>query len=225
MQLRKKAMALRIVWSLLALTAATPVSAQVGTWPIDSVHSSAHFAVKHFLIATVRGTFEGPTGFASFDPKDIRTIQAEATFNMATVNSRDARRDKSLREDEGLLEVAKYPTMTFKSTKSEPIAPGHFRLTGDLTLHGVTKSVVLDCMGPTPEIMLNGIPHIGVSASTTINRKEFGITWHRLMDNGGVQMGDEVQITMDLEFLKRPAAATGQGPGRGAAPPAQPSGR
>lgn len=224
MPLRKKAMALGILWSMLVLTTAKPVFAQAGTWTIDSVHSSAHFAVKHFLIATVRGTFAGPTGFASFDPKDLRTVHAEATFNMATVNSRDPNRDKSLREDEGLLEVAKYPTMTFKSTKSEPVAPGHFRLTGDLTLHGVTKSVVLDCMGPTPEVMLKGIPHIGVSASTTINRKEFGITWHRLMDNGGVQMGDEVQITMDLEFLKRPAAVTEQGAGRGAAP-SQPSGR
>lgn len=187
-----------------ALTLALGWSAQASTtWTIDPQHSSAQFSVRHMMISNVKGEFSKVTGTVEYDGKDLRSIKVDATIDTTTVNTREPQRDAHLKSAE-FFDVANYPTMTFKSKRVEQVQQGSFKLVGDMTIHGVTKEVVLDVAGPSQEIKdLRGNVHIGASATTKVNRKDFGLKWNGLVEGGGVVVGDEVSITLDLEFVRK----------------------
>ena len=188
----------------LALIGASLSFAQVQSWTIDSAHSAAQFSVRHLMVSTVRGDFSGLKGSVQFDPKDLSKTAVEATIDVATVNTREPNRDKHLKSAD-FFDVEKFPAMTFKS-KSVAKAGNNLRLTGDLTLHGVTRTVVFDVEGPTPEVNAGRAIKSGATATAKISRKDFGMTWNRAIEAGGVTVGDEVTITIDVE-LNRPVAA------------------
>lgn len=195
----------------LALVALAATAHAQSNWAIDPAHSTAQFTVRHMMINNVRGEFGKVTGMLVLDAKDITKSSVEATIDAATVNTRNESRDNDLRSP-NFFEVAKYPTLTFKSSKVEQIAPGKLKVTGDLTMHGVTRAVVLDVEGPSPEIKDPwGSTRIGVSASTRINRKDWGLTYNKVLETGGALVGEEVAITLDLEFVKKAPAPAAKG--------------
>lgn len=169
---------------------------QVETWKLDPMHSAAQFAVRHLGISTVRGEFRKVSGTANYDPADPGKTALDATIDATTVDTRVDMRDNDLRSP-NFLDVQKYPTISFKSKKAESAGSGKLKITGDLTIHGVTKEVVLDVDGPTAPVKdPRGNIHMGASASTTINRKDFGV-------NGAPGMvSDEITITIDTELVK-----------------------
>jgi polyisoprenoid-binding protein YceI len=170
--------------------------AQVETWKIDPAHSAAQFAVRHMGISTVRGEFKKVSGSVGYDTADPGKTSLDATIDATTVDTRVDMRDNDLRSP-NFLDVQKYPTITFKSKRAEAAGPGKMKITGDLTIHGVTKEVVLDVDGPTSPVKdPRGNFHIGASATTKINRKDFGV-------NGAPGMaGDEISITIDAELIR-----------------------
>jgi polyisoprenoid-binding protein YceI len=183
-----------IVVTTLAL--ATSAAAQAGTWKIDPNHSSAQFSVRHLGVSTVRGAFTKVSGSASYDPSDPTKDSLEANIEASSVDTRVDMRDKDLRSP-NFLDVEKYPAITFHSKQAKASGTGKLQITGDLTIHGVTKEVLLDIDGPSPPIKDPwGNQRIGASASTKINRKDFGV-------NGapGV-VGDEITITIDAELIQ-----------------------
>ena len=193
----------------LAAAMSLPAAAATSTWQIDPNHSAAQFAVRHLAISTVRGAFTKVSGTVQMDDKDISKSSVEVTIDAASVDTRVADRDKDLRSDH-FFDTAKYPTLTFKSTKVEQVAPGMLKVTGDLTIHGTTKQVVLDVEGPTAPVKDPwGNQRAAASASTKINRQDFGVKWNATMDNGGVVVGDEVSITIDVELVQKGAAKSG----------------
>ena len=196
-------------WAVgVGLAAVLAVSANAGTttWQVDPKHSDAQFAVTHLMISTVRGEFHSINGTVVLDDKNISNSSVNVTIDANTVDTREPDRDKDLRSA-NFFDVAKFPTFTFKSTKVEQVAPGKLKVTGDLTMHGVTKSVVLDVDGPKAAIKDPwGLTRSAVSATTKINRKDFGLNWNKTMDTGGAIVGDDVNITLDVEMIHPPAA-------------------
>jgi polyisoprenoid-binding protein YceI len=187
----------------LAAVLSLPAAAASSTWQIDPAHSSAQFSVRHLAISTVRGAFSKVTGTVVLDESDVTKSTVNVSIDVATVDTREPDRDKDLRTEK-FFDVAKYPNMTFKSTKVEQVSPGKLRVTGDFTLHGVTKSVVLDVDGPTAPIKDPwGNQRAAVSATTKVNRQDYGVKWNATMDNGGVVVGDDVSITLDVEMVKQ----------------------
>ena len=175
------------------------------TWQIDPKHSSAQFAVTHLMISTVRGEFHQVNGTVVIDDADISRSLVNVTIDASTVDTREPDRDKHLMSPD-FFDVAKYPTMTFKSTRVEPAAPGKLKVTGDLTIRGVTKQVVLEVTAPKPAIKDPwGLQRTAVSGSTKINRQDFGVAWNKSLDAGGVVVGDDVNITLDVEMVVPPA--------------------
>ena len=192
--------------AVLALVAAS-VSAQQTSWQIDSTHSSAQFSVRHMMVANVRGEFGKMNGAVQWDGKTFSNAQVEVTIDAASINTREPKRDDHLRSAD-FFDVAKHPTLTFKSTKVEAAGPGKLKMTGDLTMRGVTRPVVFDVTGPTDVIKDGrGTSRVGASATATISRKEFGLTWNRAIETGGVVVGDDVTITIDVALISRPPAA------------------
>ena len=178
--------------------------AQQATWNIDTAHSSAQFSVRHMMVATVRGEFTSTKGTVRWDGKNLATAVVEATIDAATIGTREPKRDAHLRSAD-FFDVERYPTLTFKSAKVEPIGPGKLRMTGDLTIRGVTRSVVFDVEGPTEAIKDNrGNQRVGASATATINRKDFGLTWNAALETGGVVVSDEVKIILDVALTLPP---------------------
>jgi polyisoprenoid-binding protein YceI len=181
---------------LIALVFAASAAAQTGTWKIDPNHSSAQFSVRHLGVSTVRGAFTKVNGSASYDASDFSKNSLEATIEADSIDTRVQMRDNDLRSA-NFLDVQKYPTITFHSKQAKAVGDGKLQITGDLTIHGVTKQVVLDVDGPSAPIKDPwGNQRIGASASTKINRKDFGV-------NGapGV-VGDEISITIDAELIQ-----------------------
>jgi polyisoprenoid-binding protein YceI len=192
----------------VALTLAGTALAQAEPWNIDGAHSAASFAVRHFGVSTVRGTFTKITGTILIDDKDPANSTVDVTIDANTVNTQNEGRDKHLRSAD-FFDVEKFPAMTFKSKKVERAGAGRLRVTGDFTLHGVTKEIVLDVEGPTPPFNMGRGIKRGASASTKVNRRDFGLVWGNLVEGVAV-VGDEVSITIDLELNKpRPAAPSG----------------
>ena len=186
-----------------ALAAALPALAfgASSTWQVDSAHTHASFGVRHLVISTVRGEFGKTTGTLVLDESDVTRSRVEATIDAATVDTREPPRDADLRSA-NFLDVAKFPTITFKSTRVEKAGEGKLKVTGDLTLHGVTRPVTLDVTGPTREIKDPwGNVKRGVSATAKINRKDFGLTWSKAVEAGPV-VGDEVAIEIEAELAK-----------------------
>ena len=188
--------------SVVTLLVPAAAGAQTEIWTIDPGHSAATFQVRHMVVANVKGEFAGPLGTATFDPKNLSTLRIEATIDARTINTRNPDRDKDLRSDL-FFDVAKYPRITFKSSSAAMQAPGKLKVTGDLTIHGITKVVTLDVEGPTPEIKdIWGSRRIGATATTTIDRREFGLVYSRVLEGGGAVVGDQVSITLDVELTR-----------------------
>ena len=192
--------------ALLALGwAATPVAAQ--TWTIDSTHSETSFAVTHLMVATVRGGFGKTAGTIEYDGKNLAGLKVNATIDVNSINTREQKRDDHLRSPD-FFDAVKFPTITFVSKRAEAAGAGKIKVVGDLTMKGVTKEVVLDVEGPTAPVKgSRGETRAGATATTTLNRKDFGITWNRALDSGGVVVSDEVKVTIDLSLMQPPPAA------------------
>ena len=183
--------------------------AATSTWQIDPQHSSAQFAVRHLGLSTVRGAFSKLSGTMLLDDQDIRKSSVEVTIDVNTVDTREPDRDKDLRS-ERFFDVAHFPTMTFKSKKLEQLAPGKLRVTGELTIRGTSREVTLDVDGPTTPVRDPwGNQRLAATATTKINRQDYGVKWNANLDNGGVVVGDDVNITLDVEMIQKPAAKSG----------------
>jgi polyisoprenoid-binding protein YceI len=153
------------------------------------------------MLSDVKGQFDKFSGSISATGTDPNSVKIEATIESASVDTHAEKRDTHLKSPD-FLDVAKYPTITFKSTKIEPDGDGKWKVTGDLTLHGVTKPVVLEVTGPTPEVMVMGSPRRGASATTSINRQDFGVAFNKTLDSGGLVVGNDVAISIDVEAVK-----------------------
>ena len=186
------------------LAAASSVQAQ--TWTIDASHSAAQFAVRHMMVTTVRGDMGKITGAVSFDPAKPAAGSIEATVDVTAINTREAGRDKHLKSAD-FFDVEKFPTITFKSKKIDPAADGGFKVTGDLTMKGVTKEVVLDVEPLRPVIKdQRGASRTGTTATTKLNRQDYGVNWSRALDGGGVVVSDDVSVTIDIQLISPPPA-------------------
>jgi polyisoprenoid-binding protein YceI len=172
------------------------------TWKIDPVHSVAEFKVKHMMISNVKGRFTGVDGALALDAADVANSRIEASIDAASISTGDAQRDGHLKSAD-FFHVEKYPALTFRSTHVERRGGGELAVAGDLTIHGVTRNVVFLVEGPTaPARDPWGNTRIGLSATTRINRKDFGLTWNTALETGGILVGDEVAITLDVQFLE-----------------------
>jgi len=181
---------------LLVAILATVAAAQAGTWQMDPNHSAAQFSVRHLGVSTVRGAFTKVSGSAKYDPADSTKTALDATIDASSVDTRVEMRDKDLRSP-NFLDVAKYPTITFHSKQVKAAGEGKLQIVGDLTIHGVTKEVSLDVDGPSAPIKDPwGNQRMGASASTKINRQDFGVS-----GAAGV-VGDEITITIDTELIQ-----------------------
>jgi polyisoprenoid-binding protein YceI len=176
-------------------------------WQIDPAHSAAHFSVRHMMISNVRGEFTKLSGNAVRDPADPTKSTVQVAIDAASVNTREPQRDEHLRSAD-FLDVAKFPEITFRSKRIEALGEEHFKLTGDLTIHGVMRDVVFDIEGPTPAIKDPwGNVRAGLTGSAKINRKDFGLVWNALVEGGGVLVGDEVKLTIEAELIQKAPAA------------------
>jgi polyisoprenoid-binding protein YceI len=203
------AAAAALVAPALAQPAAAPAQTAPGldTWSVDTSHTAAGFSVKHMMVSTVRGTLGPVKGTVDYDGKSVESVKADITIDVTGVDTDNEGRDKDLKSP-NFFDVAQFPAATFKSKRAVADGPGKFKLIGDLTIHGVTKEVTLNVEGPSPVLkQANGALKIGASATTTINRKEFGMQWNRMVEAAPV-VSDEVQVTIDLELNKRPPTAT-----------------
>ena len=185
-----------------SLFTATLSVAQTTTWTIDANHSTAQFTVRHLAISNVSGNFTKVTGNVVLNEKDLTQSQVRATIDASSIDTRVPDRDKDLRSP-NFLDVEKYPTLEFKS-KRIVNSGGKLQMIGDLTLHGTTREVTLDVDGPTPELSDPwGNVRRGFSATTTINRKDYGVVWNNTLKTGEAVVGDNVKIQIDLELIKK----------------------
>lgn len=193
-------LALAVLCSLLV---SAPAAAQAVTWTIDPGHSTAQFTVRHMLVANVHGEFDGPTGTVAFDPARIAdTLKVHAVLDSRTINTRNAQRDRDLKSA-GFFDVEKFTQITFVSTRVVNVTAGHFALVGNLTMHGVTKEVQLDVEGPTQAVKdLDGHARVGATATTLVDRRDFGLRYNELIEGGGAVVGNDVRITIDLEMTR-----------------------
>lgn len=186
--------------TIIALSLPTLASATI--WNIDPDHTNIGFKVRHLMVSNVRGSFNKHTGVVDINDKDITKSKVEVTIDTASINTNVQKRDEHLRSAD-FFDVAKYPTMTFVSKKVAKAGKNKLKVTGDLTLHGITKQVVLNVEGPTAESKdPYGNIRRGAVANSKINRKDFGLVWNATLETGGVVVGDEVTITLEVEMIK-----------------------
>lgn len=177
-----------------------PVS---GVWEIDPAHSSAQFSVRHLMISNLKGEFSKITGRVNFNRADIERSSVEASVDVSTIHTREPDRDAHLKSPD-FLDAANFPRMSFKSKRVVKNSDGSLKLVGDLTLRGVTRETAFRLEGPTPPIKDPwGKWRMGASASAKISRKDFGLTWNAALEAGGVVVGDEVSITLDVELVEQ----------------------
>jgi len=187
------------------LCLAAPAIVMAAPWEFDPDHTGVHFKVRHLMVSSVRGEFEKVSGKIVYDEADITKSTADITIDAASINTRVAKRDEHLRNPD-FLDAAKHPVITFRSKRVEKSGNGTLKMTGDLTIRGVTKEVALTVEGPTPAIKdPMGNSRVGGQATTKISRKEFGLTWNAALETGGLVVGDEVEITIDVEIYRKPA--------------------
>jgi polyisoprenoid-binding protein YceI len=193
----------RILVLIISLALLAPLNAISATYNLDPFHSTIQFKVKHLMITNVTGVFEKFKGSVVIDEKDITKSKVEVSIEMPSINTNIAKRDEHLRGVD-FFDVAKFPTMTFVSTRVEKVGPDKLKVTGNLTIKGVTKPVVLNVDGPTGEIKSpQGDVKRGASATTSINRSDFGVSWSKKLDGGGVVVAEEVYISIDTELAKQ----------------------
>jgi polyisoprenoid-binding protein YceI len=182
-------------------TLATP---QVSTtiWNIDAAHSVAEFKVKHMMISNVKGHFGKVTGVLNLDQSDLSKSTVQAAIDAASIETRDAQRDEHLKGGD-FFDVEKFPSMSFKSSKITLVHDGELAVEGDLTIRDTTRRVTFEVEGPTPPTKDPwGNTRVGISATTKINRKDFGLTWNAALETGGLLVGEDVTITIEAEFIK-----------------------
>jgi len=173
------------------------------TYQIDSQHAGAHFKVRHMMISYVKGEFGHITGTVEFDPSNLAACWIEASIEAATVSTREPQRDEHLKSSD-FLNVKRYPAITFRSTKVVSQGKDRYGVAGDLTIRGVTRAVNLYVDSVTPEIKdPDGRWRRGASASTRIERKDFGLTWNAVLESGGFVVGDDVEIAIDVELVRK----------------------
>jgi polyisoprenoid-binding protein YceI len=182
--------------------ATTSTPAPTITWKLDPAHSGAEFKVKHMMISNVKGSFTILSGTLIEHTVDASLSSVEASVDISTVNTGDAQRDGHLKSGD-FFDVEKYPTMSFRSTSVEKTGEAEYSVTGELTLHGVTSEVTFAVEGPSaPAVDPWGNTRIGLSATTKINRKDFGLNWNATLEAGGILVGETVQISIDAQFIK-----------------------
>jgi polyisoprenoid-binding protein YceI len=182
-------------------TLATP-QAPTATWTIDPVHSVAEFKVKHMMISNVKGQFTSLNGALTLDETDVTRSRIEATIDATSIHTRDPQRDAHLKSPD-FFDVERFPTLSFTSTRITRDANGELKVTGDLTMHGVTRPVTFMVDGPTAAHKDPwGNVKIGASAIAVIQRKDFGLTWNAALETGGLLVGDDVTITLDIQFAR-----------------------
>jgi polyisoprenoid-binding protein YceI len=181
------------------MTVTTPTTT---TWNIDPAHSAAEFKVKHMMISNVKGKFSGITGILHLNESNVNQSSIEAAIPIDTLSTGDEGRDTHLKSAD-FFHAEKHLTLNFASSKIESTGPGELAVTGEMTLHGVTKTVTFAVEGPSePGKDPWGNTRIGLSATTKINRKDFGLTWNAALETGGVLVGEDVTITLDIQFIK-----------------------
>ena len=188
--------------STIATAAPTTATSALSTWKIDPSHSAAEFKVRHMMISFVKGKFSGLSGVLKLDENDYTHSVVEVSIPAASVSTVDEKLDAHLKEAD-FFDVQNFPTLTFKSTSIRSLGDRDYEVTGDLTIRGMTKSVILsvrDLSQPSKDPW--GNQRIGLSASVKINRKEFGLVWNAHLEFGGVLVGDEVEIALDVQFIK-----------------------
>ena len=185
----------------MTITTAPEVTAAT-TWNIDPVHSHAEFKVRHMMISNVKGEFKGVTGTLNLNGADLTKSGVEISIDAATISTGEAQRDAHLKSAD-FFDAERFPTLNFKSNRVAKNKDGALTVAGDLTIHGVTRNVLLQVEGPS-EPMKDpwGNTRIGLSATTRISRKDFGLTWNTALETGGIMVGDEVNITLDIQFIK-----------------------
>lgn len=183
-------------------TLATPQTATTTTWNVDPVHSVAEFKVKHMMISNVKGQFPKITGTLILDESALANSRVETSIEAASITTRDPQRDAHLKSAD-FLDVENFPALSFKSTQVGLVRDGELAVEGDLAIRGITRKVVFTVEGPTPPAKDPwGNTRVGVSATTKINRKDFGLIWNAALETGGILVGDEVTITLDVQFVK-----------------------
>ena len=188
---------------VLTLFFTFPVLSQAATWQIDPDHSSFQFKVRHLMVSNVKGDFTKVKGAVTMDDKDISNLNVELTIDAASVNTGHAQRDEHLRASD-FFDVAKYPTIIFVSKKVVKDGPDRLKVIGDLTIHGVTREVTVNVEGPTQEIKdPRGNFRRGAAGTARINRKDFGLIWNRALETGGVVVGEDVDIFVEIELIKK----------------------
>jgi polyisoprenoid-binding protein YceI len=216
------ALTLAAAGSLVTVSARAAAPAPTTTtWEIDPTHTSAEFSVKHMMVSNVKGQFGKVTGEVVLDDKDPRKSTATVVIDATTIDTREPKRDAHLKSPD-FFDVAKYPTITFKSTKIEKAGKAKFKMTGDLTMHGVTKPVVLNVEGPTADVkdMMGGLAR-GAQISGKLDRKDWGLTWNKPLEAaGGVLVGDEVTLDIGVELHQKKEVAPPATASAPAAPPA-----
>ena len=209
----------RSAWLPIALLTLTPAMALASTWEIDAAHSNVEFSVRHMMVTTVKGQFQRISGVIEIDDKNITKSSVEVSIDAASVDTREPKRDGHLRSPD-FFDVAKFPSITFKSTKVEKAGTGKLKVSGDLTIRGVSKPAVLMVEGPSPALKDPfGRTVRGAMATSKINRKDWGMTWNKALDTGGVLVSDEVKLEINTELVEKAAApAAGEKPTEKAAP-------
>jgi polyisoprenoid-binding protein YceI len=193
----------RTLAATLSLVLTLPTLARAETWVIDPAHTVSGFTVRHMMITNVTGVFESTKGTIEYAIGDPNTIKADITIETRSVNTRIARRDDDLRSD-NFFNAEKFPTIIFRSKRVQNVKPGSFELVGDLTIRDVTKEVVLKVEGPSQPIRdPQGNRRVGATASASINRKDFNINYNRMIEAGGVVVGDEVKINLEVEAVEK----------------------
>ncbi len=188
-----------IVWFVLA----APGFTRGVTWEMDPAHSNFQFKVRHMTVSNVKGDFGKSRGVITIDGNDISQMKIEIVIEAASVNTGHPQRDEHLRGPD-FFDVARYPTLAFVSKKVVRTDTGRLRVTGDLTLHGVTREITVDVEGPSPEVKdPGGSFRRGATATTRINRRDFGMVWNKALDGGGLVVGDEVNIYVEVELVRK----------------------
>jgi len=195
----KHCFTLLLTWLVLT----TPVIADAATWQIDPDHSSLQFKVRHLTVSNVKGDFSKAKGVVTIDDQDITKLTVELTIDAASVNTGHAKRDEHLRGPD-FFDVTQYPTITFVSKKATKAGMNKLKVIGNLTIHGTTKEITVDVEGPTPEVKDPwGNFRRGATATASINRRDFGLTWNKVLDSGGLVVGEEVNIYIEVELVRK----------------------
>lgn len=195
---------IKFVAAFIVVVAMTvPGLALATTWSIDPDHSNVGFKVKHLMVSNVKGNFEKFAGVVDINDKDVTKSRVDVSIDTSSINTNVQKRDEHLRSAD-FFDASKYPTMTFVSKKVAKAGKDKLKVTGDLTLHGVTREVVLDVEGPTRESKDPwGNIRKGASAATKINRKDFGLVWNKVLETGGVAVGEDVTILLEIEMIRK----------------------